>query len=251
MISLCFGIYNEEKYLPYSASFLKANVDEYDEAVFSVEETTTDNSFIQCSRMPKSRVLLHREELCKDRRAANYNYALNHAFGDWLFVLAPDLLLNPRILKLPRVFDEAERMLGLHFDVVTFRYWNRGLGLSFAGRLREEWDNCLKKLLDLTPRKGDQRSGLMAIRKEAWKKTGGFVDSANFEEQFLLHSGLRHWHDRDSKILHLRSGYGRDKQLLQGMARKQSNFPLWKVLGHSMLHFKPYVLVGYLQAVSF
>jgi hypothetical protein len=165
-------------------------------------------------------------------------------------VLAPDLWLDPLILCWPRFLGFLEK-LGVQVDVVTFRYWNRGLDQGFAGRLREEWDNKLKKILDLTtPGKGSQRTGLMAIRREAWLRIGGFRDSANFEEQFLLHSGLEHWHDIHSQILHLRSGYGRDKQLLQGVARRQSCFPLWKVIGHTFLHFKPYVLVGYLQESS-
>jgi hypothetical protein len=247
MISLCFGIKDEAHYLPYLASFLKKNQERYDEAVFSVEESTTDNSFILCSKMPKTRVLIHRKEECNDVRAANYNYCLNHSFGDRLFVLAPDLWLDPGILQTPRIFDTYEKLTGEHFDVVTFRYWNHGLGLSFLGRMREEWDNVLKKMLDLTPRRGSQRSGLMAIRRDAWEKVGGFVDSANFEELFLLHSGLAHYHNTYSKILHLRTGYSKNKQILQGVARRQSGFPLWRVFGHSVLHFKPYVLVAYLQ----
>jgi hypothetical protein len=132
-------------------------------------------------------------------------------------------------------------------DIVTFRYYNRGLDLTAPARLREEWDNVLKHLLDFTPRKGSQRSGLMCIKKEAWKRVGGFQDRPDFEEQFIMHSGLVHEHVISTTILHLRTGYSKEKQLLQGVARKRARYPLWKTIGHVYLHFKPYVLVGYLN----
>jgi hypothetical protein len=224
---------------------MRRNIFSYDEAIFSVEEDSRDRSIEVYGKLPKSRVIIHRREKCSDVRAVNYNYALREAKGDWLYVLAPDLALDEEMFVMPWILDYWPSSPPV--DVVTFRYWNGGLDLSPAERFREEWDNTLKHLLDLTPRKGDQRSGLMAIRRSAWEKTGGFRDCPNFEEVFLLKSGLHIVHDRKTRIMHLRSGYSPDKQYLQGVARRRAGYPAWKTLAHSMLHLKPHVLRGYLQ----
>jgi len=245
MISIAIPIYNEEKYLPYFINSLKPCLDFVDEIVFSIDHGTTDRSEeIIRKHLPQAKIVFKDKPKWNNAVAENHEYAISHTRGDIVFDLGADLWLDPRM------FHYAKKFLK-KYDAVSFRYYNWTLNASLIWRIREIYDNILKKVLDIiSPYKESYHSGIFAFRREAWERTH-LRDIPSEYDDFLKRLGAkRHLHIRDTNILHLRAGFSKGRQLMQGMSRCQLNYPLWKVIAHCFLHLKPYVLIGYLQEKS-
>jgi len=81
---------------------------------------------------------------------------------------------------------------------------------------------------------GEQpRGGVRLIRREGLEKIGGFKDVIAPDTQVDIH--LRKF--SFNKVV--------TGQINSGRMRREINMPFWKVLGHSVIRLRPFVLYGY------
>lgn len=175
-------------------------------------------------------------------RAKIFSMGLRLAEGDLLFVSAEDIVLDPCN------FDE-EYWMDKGVGMVDFRYLNyepRGLNL------RNAWLWNLTKFVDRFGRRGaTQESGIYGVRKSVYEQIGGLEDVPTEEDWLrrrVKESGFKHVHvTRNKGNIHLRTSQDKERQLMQGKTRFLQGQGLVKVLGHGLLYFKPYVILGYVQ----
>ena len=174
--------------------------------------------------------------------AKNYQLGFNMAKCDLIFSLAGDCYYDPKIF--PQYFVDA--------DLVSFLYWNFNLFDTF--HLHEWYENFLKSYFNLTHLLDGilgYRSSIFEIKKSVWKKVQFRDVLIEYDDLMrrVIAQNYRYYFVRDLLNFHLRAGLMTERQKLQGMSRAMSpdRYPLWKVLAHSLVHFKPYVLNSYLR----
>lgn len=244
-VSVALPVHNEEKYLPYSlGSLVDAPIDELvvvldrcsDHSKEIVERFKNEWSTFPVEIYEKS---WHRWRY----KAEAWQFAFAQATSDIVYGLGADLCADHAMFNLAP-FKDANVAL------TNYRYYPCNLTKFDFNAC---WDTVLLKLLDrISPYKGSQRSGVFALRKSVWEQLGGFADvpsEVDVFRQAVVDHGYTFVHDPSTKVLHLRGGYDRARQYLQGVARwQQLSYPLWKVVAHCFLHFKPHVLPGYLHS---
>jgi len=250
-VSIAVPVFNEEFYLPFFIGSVRRcrqlrSIDH--EFVFSIDYGTSDRSEEVIRRyMPEARVVHHPRSSWRNPGAANFDFVVRSSLGNIVYALAPDLFIDCRI------FDSGvlDLLRSGRFGAVSFRYWNYTVSkpvLSFF-RFREAWDNFLKRILQGVWKNRNYHSGIFAFRRGVYEAVGGLRDVPSEYDDFLSRvegAGFRHLYVDWVDILHLRAGYSRNRQLLQGItkARLGYSFP-YTFLG-AVLHLKPYQVVGYL-----
>lgn len=178
----------------------------------------------------------------KYRRAYVFNVGFSLAVGDLIYVCAEDLILDHAN------FDEkffADNLVAM----VDFRYRNYN---PFCLNIRPAFEWALSGLMDhIRKDSATQRSGVFVIRKRVFRVIG--FEDVPTEEDWLrkrvVGMGFKHFHVIGNKgNWHLRPGYTKDRQFLQGVSRFHQGHGFVRVLGHTILWLKPYVLKGFLYA---
>ena len=210
--------------------------------LYSVEEDARVEKVILERYSENSTIITHKSRNWSNPCADNFHYTITYAFqqlgADVVYAFACDLIPDERVFF---------RDYWNKYDIVSFRYWNNSIKVGVLFKLREQYDNILKKILTKFGRT-EHHTGVYALKKRVWEKVQ-LRDVPSEYDDFLrrcINAGFKHHHELDSRIIHLRAGYGITRQYLQGFARRQLGYPLWKVLGHAVIHLKPYVLKGYL-----
>ena len=239
-------VHNEQKYLPYSLNSLtEANLDEL---IIVLDRCTDKSEEIIRHFQPNYKIKIFRKDWAywNNPIAEVAEFGFSKATKDIIFGLGGDIFFDKTMFD-PKFFVDN--------DMVGFSYLNRDLNTSTI-RL------CYESFLKNTFRKIDLkhevwRGGIFGTKRKIWQKLhfrdipsqyGEHTQFFDFKQRLLEHGG-KYCYVEITKNLHLRdNALRKQNQLLQGKTRSRIlKHPLWKVVLHSFLHLKPYVLIGYLN----
>ena len=257
-------IHNEEAYLPYSLHALrKASINE----LVIVLDRCTDKSesiiqkFARLTPYPV-KIIKKSTSTWRNPGSEAFELGIKHSSGDIIYVIGADLLCDHRIFDRSLWEDET-------IGTLSFRYWHYQLYGNLWERIHPIYENILMKVLsDISPYKQNYHSGLYACRSEVWDKihlkdVPSEYDVFLKDVQHLLIKGkskvpvqyddflertsrfYKHRFIMNVNNIHLRAGLTRSRQILQGISRFYSGYPLWKVIAHMLLHLKLYVFWSY------
>ena len=216
-----------------------------DELIFVLDRCTDQsesiiNNFSKHSSFP---VKIFQKSLKKWKHIAEvWQYAIEHATNEIVYPLGADVVADSSMFN-PKPFTDKK------VAIVTYRHYPYRLNML---HLHEGWEMLLSKTLDKLAIFKVTRFGVFGLRKSVFNELGGFSDVIspfNDYKRRVLKAGYACLHNSNTNILHLRPEWDKRRQYALGRARSiELHYPLWRVMLHSVLHLKPYVLSGYLDA---
>jgi len=244
-LSGVMAVHNEQEYLPYSLKSL-LNVP-LDELIVVLDRCSDRSEEIIKQFNPSYPVKTYCKswQKWKSPRAEVADFGFSKASGDIIFNLEADLIFDHAMFN-PDFFVD--------YDMVVFRNFNHDLHTShvrtwFEVFMTEQFRKTIlgKKLWP---------GGIFGTKRTVWQHLR-FRDSISkygehkyFQDykQRLVKQKHKFAYVNTTNHLHLRDhSLTKKHQLQQGKGRVILGFPLWKVVLHSFLHCKPYVLIGYLR----
>ena len=238
-LSVVMPVHNEEAYLPYSLNSLRNC--SIDELAILLDCCTDHSEAILQSFKTEIPIRIYRQTRRKSK-AKVWEDIIKKADNEIVYPLGADVIADPFM------FD-ASPFANEKVAVVTYRHYPYRLETV---HLHEGWETLLSKTLDKLGIFKVTQFGVFGLRKSIFKKLRGFHDVIspfNDYKQRVLEAGYTCLHNTSTNILHLRPEWDKQRQYNLGKARAvELHYPLWRVLLHSFLHLKPYVLAGYLQA---
>ena len=244
-ISGVMPVHNEEAYLPFSLTSLReSSVDE----LVVVLDRCTDRSENIINRFAETVPFSVRVVKVGERRwfyptAEVFRLGFNMAEGDVIYSLAADCLYDPKIFTI----DWSD------LDVASFHYFGYALHRPLPTKLHTQWINFYRFLLNvLYPKltKKPKLSGIYAFKKHVLEEIqipDVFSEDIWFLRQALKHK-FRYKYFSNFRNVHLRPGIGMRKQKDHGVGKAKLGYPLWKVIAHSVLLWKPWTFKAYLSA---
>jgi len=244
-ISIVMPVHNEQKYLPYSLPSYKHIENEVDEFIFVLDNCTDNSEEIIKQAFPDAILIHKKEHKWRFYAAESFQLGFDHANGDIIIACGADLIVDPYIPKITRkIFNDPQ------VGTVCYRYYNYDL-FNFWRRLHGHYENLYKSITQKFRRQA-RHTGFYAFRKEMMRQIGGLKDIPSEYDEFCRRAKKNGWkviYVPNSKTLHLRPGLTPRKQYIQGTARTTlPNYNMFNTLFHAFIHFKPYLLVGFLHA---
>lgn len=249
-ISVAMPIHNEEAYLPYSLKALKQWEHLVDEFVFVLDRCTDKSESLVRQVFPDAKIITvtEKEHKWREKRPEAFQMAFSKATKDVVYSLAADIIVDPLMFfEAPKMFKE-DKSIG----TICFRYYNYTfpIGWSPFRRVHEEFENRYKTFIEKI-RSLARHSGCYCFRKKVMDELGGVTDFPSEYDEFfrrIVAHGYKHIYLPTTKVLHLRPGLSRQKQILQGKARVYlPEYDLPKTVFHSFIHLKPHLLISYLH----
>jgi cellulose synthase/poly-beta-1,6-N-acetylglucosamine synthase-like glycosyltransferase len=243
-ISIVVPVHNEEVYLPYSLLSLKQIKNQVSEIIFVLDNCTDKSECLIRAVLPDVTILTLRKHKWKYYTAESFQYGFNKASGYVICAAGADLVVDK---ELPSITQESFR--DEKVGTVCFRYLNYDLfspWLKFIGT----YDNIYKRIIQHF-RKEARHTGFYAFRRKMMEEIGGLADIISEYDEFCRRTEKSGWKVRyipQTTTLHLRPGLTPRKQYFQGVARAYlPDYNLAKTLLHSLIHIKPYLIVGYIH----
>jgi glycosyltransferase involved in cell wall biosynthesis len=233
-------IHNEEEYLPRSLESLKQIEDQIFEFIFIIDRCTDNSEAIVRKWFPNVKIV--RKNACKWKNslAENFQMGFELSKGNIICIHDADVTTPRNLLSL---LDELKNdIASISLELITYR------DASFLNLLYYYWEKTRK----FAPLGEEPRGALRLVRRDCLEEVGGFKDVIAQETQLdidLRKSGYKSIIVKKIKYYHLRK-FSLKKaiisQIQAGKMRKQIRMPFWRVLGHAILRFRPFVLYGYL-----
>lgn len=243
MISLIMAIHNEEEYLPRSLSSLKRIEDRIGEFIFILDRCTDSSEDIVKRFFPNAKIIKKNKQKWKNSYSENLQLGFLESRGDIILLLDADIVIPPNLLEVllpelkgniatvsPKIITDKNVSL-LNF---IYYYWEK---ISFS----------------ITPLGKETRGACRLIRRDCLEKIGGFKDVIAPDTQLdldLRKLGYRSKLVENIECLHIRRislKKAIKSQIMSGIMRRQIKMPLWRVIGHSVLRLRPFVVYGYLK----
>ena len=248
-ISVIMPIHNEEEYLPYSLRQLDELKGKIHEFIFIIDNCKDKSErIIQkfALKHPNCKIFYVKEHKWLNKPVENYDFGAQHATGNYIYFIDADTIVDPKIFK-KEIWKKG--------NALRFRYYNYNL---YGSKIPYAYE---KVLLKIAGRLGFAKGQcfVLAFRRNYWRKIRfeappedieGFLKCPKIVLKHILEQTDKkiYKYITDTECLHLRPKLTKGQQLLQGVARLLLKYPFWKVLLHSILRFKIYILIGYLQA---
>lgn len=172
-----------------------------------------------------------------NKAAEAKTYGCSHAKNKYIMMCDADMILDvdavPKAVKILETKNDV--------DIVCFTYKCYSLFANVLFRIKDEWVNLCGKIirkLGVHP----TRTGIYLMKNDS-----AVIPDCESEYDFMQQK-----HGTvviETKSLHLRPGFSKEKQLESGRSRAVlPQYNLLKVLVPAFLQFQPYLLVGYLHA---
>lgn len=248
-VSGVMPVKNAEEYLPYSlATLLHAPLDEL---IVVIEDSSDNSENILKKFHPNYPVHLFHKKTRKWNNkiadAVEYGFAL--ARGDVIYSLFSDCAFDVNI------FSPSALALFKRYDMISFQYYVRDL---HTNPIQTNYESLLRRAFEKIDFKQQMWIGaIFATKRQVWRKIrfrdtpslyGENIQFQDYKER-LERAGHNYFHVKTTRNFDLRDfSLSKENQLLQGKGRILTDYPLWRVLLHSILHIKPYVLIGYLRS---
>jgi glycosyltransferase involved in cell wall biosynthesis len=243
-ISGVMPVHNEQEYLPYSLSGLKSAP--LDELVVILDRCTDSSESIITGFNPGYPVRVYHKmwQKWRSKIAETFEYGFSLASGDVLYGLAADCVYDPKMFD-PKPFEK--------YAMMSYQYYNRDIHTSAIRQNMEIFLSKCFQWIDFAQQVW--QGGVFATKKSVWCELhfrdlpSEYGENVQFKDycERLMAKGYKYYHVKTTKIVHLRAPLNRSRQVLEGKGRAELGYPYWRVLLHSLIHMKPYVLVGYIQ----
>ena len=244
-LSLTMPVHNEAAYLPYSLASIRRIQPQLHEVIITLDRCTDDSERLIRKWLPSAKLQTLTEHRWQHPTAEAFQQGYDQATGDIILATGADDILD---VKMPAIIQDAfnDETLGS----LSFRIYNMDL-FSVRLRLHGYYVNLLRSMLQHV-RKEARHSGLYAFRRAMMRDIGGLADVASEYDEYCIRMRQAGWkvaYEPSTNIVNLRATLTAQKQRYQGTAYywlPQYNFV--KVWLHSLLHLKPHVVAGYLDA---
>ncbi|HLE74762.1 MAG TPA: glycosyltransferase family 2 protein [Candidatus Bathyarchaeia archaeon] len=240
LISLIMPIHNEEEYLPESLKTLKNIENQFFEFIFILDRCTDNSGSIVMQWFPNAKIIKKESSKWKNSLAENFQLGLEASKGNIICTQDADATAPPNLGSL------LDKLQGDVASVAPTLLTRKDA--SFLNRLYYWWEKTRR----FAPLGEEPRGAFRLIRRECLEQVGGFKDVIAQETQLdieLRNSGYRSIVVKDAVYYHLRKFSFRKairSQIQAGRMRRQLHMPFWRVLGHSVLRLRPFVVYGYL-----
>jgi len=239
-VSVIMAIHNEERYLPRSLPpLVKADINEF----VAILDRCIDNSEeIVKQHFPKAKLIRKEQPKWMNSYAENLQLGYEASKGSVVCIHDADIESPPQLLTaLMRHLEGTVASVSpmIRTDKKT----------SVLNLLYHYWE----KTYELAPLGREPRGGVRLIKRKYLEEVGGFRDVAAPDTRLdldLSRSGHESKLIEEVVSLHLREFSFRKairSQILSGRTRRQHRAPLWRVLGHSIIRLRPFVLYGYFR----
>ncbi len=237
-ISIIVCVHNEAPYLGrcLSSIFLTLEKAQAEPDVIVICDRCSDDS-AQLARDFPVLVIEKKESRWRNSYAENLQMGLERASGEFTAVVDADIALEPDYFtKLLPSFRDPR------VDSVSGRILTEASGIF--NRIYSIWERSY----DIINLGREPRGGARIYRTRELKEAGFRDVMAPDTEVDLRLKGKRRYLS-DAIALHTRRmtiGRAINGQIRAGMARRELKSPFWRVLLHSILRLRPFVLYGYL-----
>jgi glycosyltransferase involved in cell wall biosynthesis len=233
-------IHNEEEYLPESLKSLKEIEDQFFEFIFILDRCTDNSEGIVMQWFPDARIIKKESSKWKNSLAENFQLGFEASKGNIICTHDADATTPQNLFSL------LEKLQGDVASVAPSLLTRKEA--SFLNRLYYWWEITRR----FAPLGEEPFGALRLIRRECLEQVGGFKDVIAQETQLdidLRKAGYKSIVVGDVVYYHLRKFSFRKairSQIQAGKMRRQIHMPFWRVLGHSIVRMRPFVLYGYL-----
>jgi glycosyltransferase involved in cell wall biosynthesis len=234
------AVHNEEAYLPLSLESLKEAP--ISELVVVLDRCTDRSEAIVRKEFPEARIITKTEAKWKNSYAENLQIGFNNSSMDIMCIQDADIKSSPKVFQVLEgklddtiasvspALETYKRASLLNF---VYHYWEKTFELISLGR--------------------EPRGGFRLIKRKALEKVGGFKDVEAPDTQLdldLRKAGYESKFVKEVTCLHLRkvsANRAIRSQILSGRMRRKMKMPFLRVLAHSLVRLRPFVLYGYLK----
>lgn len=240
LISVIMPIHNEAEYLPCSLESLKQIEDQIFEFIFILDRCTDNSEALVRERFPDARIV--KKEICKWKNSIAENFQIGFEMSKGNIICTHDADVTTPLDLLSLLDQLKNDVASVGPTLFTCKE------ASLLNHLYYYWEKTRR----FAPLGEEPRGALRLIRRECLEKVGGFKDVIAQETQLdidlrkigyksIVEPNVTYYHLRKFSFKKAVSG-----QIRAGKMRRQIKMPFWRVLGHSILRLRPFVLYGYL-----
>jgi len=233
-ISVIMPVHNEADYLPISLEIFKEP--SISELIVILDRCTDNSEVIVRKNFPDARII--KKQRCKWRNsyAENLQLGFKNASGDIICIHDADIKSPPKIFDI-LIKELKGRVASVSPAIQTYKK------ASFLNFVYYYWEKTFK----LAPLGEEPWGGVRLIRRDCLEKVGGFKDVISPDTQL----------DIDLREIGYESKLCKDvvcfrksikSQINSGRMRREIDMPFWRVLGHSIVRLRPFVIYGYLRS---
>lgn len=239
-VSLIMAVHNEEKYLPRSLPpLVKSNIKEF---IVILDKCTDNSENIVKRYVPNAKIIKKNKQKWRNSYAENLQIGFNIAECNLICIHDADIESPPNF-----IYTLAKYINDIVVSVSPMIYTDKNA--SFLNLFYYYWE----KTYNFAPLGREPRGGVRLIKYNCLEEVGGFKDVEAPDTQLDLDLRQKGYQTKivdEVRCLHLRKfsfSKAIHSQILSGKMRRRIKMPLWRVLGHSIIRLRPFVLYGYLQ----
>ncbi|MCJ7634249.1 glycosyltransferase [Candidatus Bathyarchaeota archaeon] len=240
-VSLVMPIHNEEEYLPKSLKSLKEIEDQLSELIFILDRCTDNSEGLVKHWFPNAKIIKKNVSGWRNSLAENFQLGLQQSKGEVICTMDADIAA-------PNDLDKLLQELKGDVASVAPR-WVTCKSASRLNWLYYYWE----KTRSFAPLGQAPAGGFRLIRRDCLEQVDGFKDVITQETQLDIDfrsSGYKSISVDDVTIYHLRKFSFRTaikSQIYSGRMRRNMHMSFWRVLGHSLLRLRFFVVYGYVS----
>jgi len=238
-VSLIMPIHNEAEYLPESLKSLKQAENQFCEFIFVLDRCNDNSEGIVLEWFPKAKVI--RKETCgwNNSIAENYQLGFTASRGNVICTQDADATTPENLEPLFQCLgDDVASVAPKLITCKEASFWN---WLYFY------WE----KTRSFAPFGQEPYGAFRLIRRDCLERVGGFKDVVAQETQLDIdfrRAGYKSVVVEDVIHYHLRKFSFRKavrSQIRAGRMRRNLDMPFWRVLAHTLVRLRFFVVYGY------
>ena len=240
-ISLIMPVHNEEEYLPKSLESLKRVEGQFSELIFILDRCMDNSETVVKQWFPNGKIVKKQFASWKNSLAENFQLGFQVSVGDVICTMDADVTAPNSLGRL--LLELKGNVASVAPKLITCK------SVSRLNWLYYYWE----KTRIFSPLGQQPRGAFRLIRRDCLKQIGGFKDVIAQETQLDINfraSGYQSIIVKDVTYYHLRKFSFRKavrSQILAGRMRKNMGMPFWRVLAHSLLRLRFFVVYGYVR----
>lgn len=241
-VSIIMSIHNEAEYLNYSLGTLKKIESQMKEFIVILDKCTDNSKDIVKKYFHNAKII--EKNICswKNSYAENLQIGYKISAGSIICIHDADIKSPPEFLN-----ELLKELKGNIKSVSPAIYTYKEASLT--NLIHYYWEKTRK----IAPLGEEPRGGVRVIIKGCLDEIGGFKDVIAPDTQLdidLRSLGFQSKLCKNVICFHLRKITLRktiNTQIMSGKMRRQIGMPFWRVLGHSILRLRLFVIYGYLK----
>lgn len=233
-------VHNESQYLSQSLHALKRVENQIDELIVILDRCTDDSGELVKKYFPDAKIIEKSKSMWKNNYAENLQLGYEASKGDVICIHDADMRIPPNLFT-----DLLQELKGNVMSVSPGIETDKKA--SFFNLIYHYWE----KTRVIAPLGEQPRGGVRLVLRDGLEKIGGFKDVIAPDTQIdidLRKNGYESKICKNVICLHLRRFSFKKAiggQINSGRMRRGINMPFWKVLGHSVIRLRPFVIYGY------